>query len=172
MNIYLDLYLAFVKIGLLSFGGGYSMIPLIEREIIGKGWLAPAEFIDIVAIAEMTPGTVAANLATYTGFNIAGIPGALIATLGVITPSLVILIFLGSVLWKIKCSAHGEAVLKGIRPAFICLMILAAVFMARHAMTDPKSILIGVLIFGLMVVKKISPFLVIALGGVLGLLLY
>jgi chromate transporter len=90
--IYLSLLITFFKIGLFSFGGGYAMIPMIEREIESHGWLSPAEFIDIIAIAEMTPGPIAVNSATFVGFKTAGILGGLFATLGVALPSLLLIL--------------------------------------------------------------------------------
>lgn len=87
--IYLKLFLSFVKIGLFSFGGGYAMIPLIQKEIESHGWLTPSQFIDIIAIAEMTPGPIAINSATFVGYNTAGFLGGAVATFGVALPSLV-----------------------------------------------------------------------------------
>jgi chromate transporter len=86
MNL-LNIYLSFAKVGLFTFGGGYAMLPLIESDIIQKrGWLSMAEFTDIVGIAEVTPGPIAVNSATFVGYRLAGIVGGLVATLGVITP--------------------------------------------------------------------------------------
>ena len=86
--VLLNLFWSYFKIGLFSFGGGYAMIPLMELEIISRhGWLTAAEFADIIAIAETTPGPIAINSATYVGFRMAGIIGSIVATLGVVSPS-------------------------------------------------------------------------------------
>ena len=96
MNL-LHIYLSFAKVGLFTFGGGYAMLPLIESDIIQKrGWLTMAEFTDMVAIAEITPGPIAVNSATFVGYKLAGIIGGIVATLGVITPSIVIVLALAA----------------------------------------------------------------------------
>jgi len=166
------LYWVFLQIGLFSFGGGYAMFPLIKAEVIGREWLSASEFVDIVAVAEMTPGTIAANSATFTGFQIAGFPGAIIATLGVITPSLVLLLFWGNILLKAKENAHMQSVLKGLRPAFIALIAMAAVFLGETSFVDLPSVIIFGVLFGLIIWRKVSPFLLIGTGALLGIILY
>jgi len=87
--IYLELLITFSKIGLFCFGGGYGMIPIIEREIVAHNWLTSQEFVNIISISEMTPGPIAINTATFVGYKIGGIPGGMLATVGVVLPSLI-----------------------------------------------------------------------------------
>ncbi|HDN85562.1 MAG TPA: chromate transporter, partial [Candidatus Aerophobetes bacterium] len=94
----LSLFLTFLKIGLFAYGGGYAMIPLIQHEMVtSSGWLAMSEFLKIITVAEMTPGPIAINLATFTGYKLAGFPGAVVSTIGVILPSFFIVLILTKV---------------------------------------------------------------------------
>ena len=111
------LFTGFFKIGLFTIGGGYAMLPLMQEEIARYGWITPAEFIDIIAIAEMTPGAIAVNTATFAGFRTAGIIGAIVATAALALPSLLIIVPLSN-FWEV----HREhpilkAVFNGIKPA-------------------------------------------------------
>lgn len=111
------LFLSFLKIGAFSFGGGYAMLPLIKKEIIEvHGWLTLKEFIDILAVVEMTPGPVAINSATFLGYNVAGLTGAFVATLAVIIPSIVVILLIAHFIEKFKSSPHVDAAFIGIRP--------------------------------------------------------
>ncbi len=169
----LSLYWAFIKIGLFTFGGGYAMIPLMEAEMINRyGWLTAAEFLDIVAVAEMTPGPVAVNAATFIGYRLAGVPGSLLATLGVITPSLVILLLLGRFLMAFIQDQRSERFFKGLRPAMIALILTAAFTLGQAALINLTTILIfaGLLILSLL--RKVNPLYLICLGALLGLILY
>jgi chromate transporter len=129
--ILIELAWTFFKIGLFSFGGGYAMVPLMEREIASHGWLAAKEFADIVAISQMTPGPIAVNAATYIGFRVAGIQGSASATLGVFLPSLILVLLVAHFLGKFKESKIVAALLSGIRPATVGLIASAVFFFAR-----------------------------------------
>ena len=100
--IYLRLFFSFFKIGLFSFGGGYAMIPMIQKEIEINGWLAASEFVDIIAIAEMTPGPIAINSATFVGYKTAGFFGGMVATMGVALPSIILVFIVSSFFFKIQ----------------------------------------------------------------------
>src|SRR5690554_2965445 len=126
MMIYLELLFSFIKIGLFSFGGGYAMIPLIQKEIESNGWLTPAEFGDIIAIAEMTPGPIAVNSATFVGYKTAGFFGGMIATFGVALPSLILVMIISSYFFKFKNHPLNDAVFYGVRPVIAGLIITAA----------------------------------------------
>ncbi|MBR0086518.1 MAG: chromate transporter [Lachnospiraceae bacterium] len=121
-----QLFLAFLQIGAFSFGGGYAAIPLIQAQVIDKyGWLTQADFADLVTIAEMTPGPVAVNAATFVGNLTAGIPGAVCATLGVILPSCIFVTVLAFLYVKYRNLKLMQGILKSLRPAVVA-MILAA----------------------------------------------
>lgn len=129
--IYLKLLFSFIKIGLFSFGGGYAMIPLIQREIEMHGWITPSEFVDIIAVAEMTPGPIAVNSATYVGFKAAGILGSAVATTGVALPSLIIILVVSKVFFKFQNNPINTMVFYGIRPAITGLIAAAGFFVAE-----------------------------------------
>ena len=124
--IYWQLFLAFLQIGAFSFGGGYAAIPLIQAQVIDRyGWLTQTDFADLVTIAEMTPGPVAVNAATFVGNLTGGIPGALCATLGVILPSCIFVTLLAFLYVKYRNLKLMQGILKSLRPAVVA-MILAA----------------------------------------------
>ncbi len=173
ITILLSLYWTFLKIGLFTIGGGYAMIPLMEAEIIViQGWMSASEFLDVVAIAEATPGPVSVNAATFIGYRLAGVAGALTATLGVITPSLVLLLLLSKLLIRAIQDPRTESFLNGLRSALVALIFLASYSLGQSAVIDPPSALIfgALLIFSQL--KSISPLYFIVAGAVLGLLLF
>lgn len=172
-TLLLDLYWSFFKIGLFSFGGGYGMIPLMETELIFRhGWLTTQEFIDIIAVAEMTPGPIAVNSATYAGFRMAGIAGSALATLGVISPSLIILLSLGTVLMKVIRDQRARRVVHGLRPAVIVLIVIAAVSLGKAGLVDWTTAVIAVVLFAASILWRVNPFYLILAGAILGLIFY
>ena len=148
------------------------MLPFIEATIVQKNWITTGEFINIVAIAEMTPGTIALNCATYIGYNIAGIAGSLVATMAVLTPPVAIVLIMGNLMIKLKDNPGVEAALKGLRPAFIALISMAGVFIGEHALTDVTTALIFAVTFAAFFLIKKSPLLIIFAGACLGLIFY
>lgn len=173
MEILVKLFISFFKIGAFSFGGGYAMLPLIKEEIIGvHGWLTNAEFIDIVAVSEMTPGPIAINSATFLGFKVSGILGSIVATVAVILPSFIIMSIIIHFLNKFKNSPYSDWFFIGIRPIVLGLVASAAVSVAMDAFIDIKSILICISLFYLVTFKKLNPILAIILAGITGVILY
>lgn len=192
MMIYLELLFSFIKIGLFSFGGGYAMIPLIQKEIEMHGWLSPPEFIDIIAIAEMTPGPIAVNSATFVGFRTAGLFGSMVATTGVALPSVVLILAISGFFYKVQKHPVNIMVFYGVRPVIIGLIASAAVFVAKTAIfkndmlmedftalfSKPADFInfggIIILIASLvaLVKFKIHPMAIIAGAGAAGFVLY
>jgi chromate transporter len=169
----LSLYWTFLKVGLFTIGGGYAMIPLMEAEIIARhGWLSPAEFLDIIAVAEMTPGPVSINAATFVGYRLAGVGGSLLATLGMVTPSLVLLLLLSRVLMRLIRDPRSERFLEGLRPALIALILLAAFNLGRAAIVDTATALIAAGVLAAGILRKLNPLYLIAAGALLGLILF
>ena len=118
MHTLLDLFLSFLQIGLFSFGGGYAAMPLIEQQVVtGHGWLTMAEFTDLITISQMTPGPIAVNSATFVGIRIAGIPGALVATIGCILPSCILVTLIARLYLKYRKLDLLQGVLASLRPA-------------------------------------------------------
>lgn len=168
----LELYFSFFKIGLFAYGGGYVMLSLIEKEIIrNQGWLTLPQFIDIVALAEVTPGPIAVNAATFVGYNVAGVPGSAVATLGVISPAALLVLMVARILQSRSDHPKVQALFAGLRPAVIALILSAAVFVGKTALVDLKSILIALLIFLALAFNKIHPIAAIGLAALLGILL-
>lgn len=143
--IYLELFITFFKLGLFTFGGGYAMIPLIEDEVVNKKkWISQGEILDILAIAESTPGPIAVNSATYIGFKLKGVWGALIATLGLIIPSFTI-IFLISLCYQVMKWTPVVAMFKGIKVAVIILLIRAVLRLRKAVKINVISISIFII---------------------------
>ncbi len=180
--IYLKLFWSFIQIGLFSIGGGYAAMPLIQAQAVEQNaWLSINEFIDLITIAEMTPGPIAVNSATFVGIRIAGIGGAIVATLGCILPSLIIVSLLSYVYTKYKNISILQSVLKSLRPAVVALIasaglsILLKVVFGGGAMVLANINVIGICLFAaaFFVLRKFkwNPILVMTLCGAAGLLL-
>ena len=180
--IYLELFIAFLQVGLFAVGGGYAAIPLIQSQAVGTyGWLTMNEFTDLVTIAEMTPGPIAVNAATFVGIRVAGIPGALAATFGSIFPALVIVSVLSLFYAKYRQLPLLQSVLAMLRPAVVALIasaglsiLLQVVFAAGADITLEAVQIVGVILFAaaLFVLRtwKLNPILVMASCGVVNLL--
>lgn len=173
MTSILALFLAFAKVGLFTFGGGYAMIPLMEREFIeSNGWLTMKEFVDIIAIAEMTPGPVAVNSATYIGYKVAGIAGGAAATLGVVFPSFIIMLTIAVLFLRFRDEPAVKAVSMGLRAGVAALIASAALSLAKAAIVDVPGIIIsGLALIGLFRLKM-HPIFAISIAGILGIVLW
>lgn len=152
--IYLQLFLSFLQVGMFSVGGGYAAIPLIRDQVVtGHTWLTMSEFTDLITIAEMTPGPIAVNSATFVGIRIAGPLGAIIATLGCITPSLFIVSLLAYIYSRYKNVSALQSVLASLRPAVVALIagaglsILKLVAFQGNAVALASVNWVGILIF-------------------------
>lgn len=129
----IDLFISFVKVGLLSFGGGYAAIPLIQQEVVNNNILTINQFSDVVAISSMTPGPVGLNVAIMSGIQINGFLGALIATLGFIVPSLIIMSIISYIYFKHDTSRILNTIVKGIRPAVVAFILSAGLVILKNA---------------------------------------
>ena len=179
--IYLLLFLTFFKIGAFTFGGGYAMIPLIQQEVIGHGWLASEDIVNFIAISESTPGPFAINMATFVGVHTGGFFGAVCATLGVVLPSFIIIMLVAKFYLKFKSSKTVNACMNGLRPAVIGLIGSAALSIAVEVFFPNTitlshfisySFITSLLIFALcmiLIFKKISPIIIIAVAASLGI---
>ncbi|MGN0572116.1 MAG: chromate transporter [Candidatus Fimenecus sp.] len=181
--IYLQLFFSFLQVGLFSVGGGYAAIPLIQSQAVDKyGWLSLSEFTNLVTVAEMTPGPIAVNAATFTGIQIAGIGGAVVATFGCISPSMVLVSVLAVLYGKFKKNSTFQNILQTLRPAVVALILSAGLHILRLVAFGEQDIaldttnLIGILLFAgaFFVLRKwkISPILVLLLCGGLNLGIY
>ena len=169
----LKLFISFLKIGAFSFGGGYAMLPLIKKEIIEvHGWLTITEFIDILAVVEMTPGPIAVNSATFLGYKVGGVLGSIVATTAVVLPSFIIILTIAHFLSKFRDSPYVDWAFRGIRPVILGLVTSASITVAVDAFAGIKSIIIGLVIFYLITFKKLHPIWGIILAGISGVILF
>lgn len=173
--IYFQLFWAYLKIGLFSFGGGYAMLSLIQSEVVEKHfWLTSSEFTDIVAISQMTPGPIGINSATYIGYAVTGnVLGSLVATIAVCLPSFVIVLLIARAYAKFRESQYVKGAFSAIRPVVVGLIASATlVLMNKENFIDCKSVIIFVAVFVLAKFFKFHPILLIVLAGISGLFLY
>ena len=146
--IYLQLYWSFFKIGLFSIGGGYASLPLIEKEVVElHNWITMTEFTDIITISQMTPGPVAINTSTFVGTQIGGLLGAIVATLGCVTPSFIIVLLLAYIYVKYKNVTIVSDILFGLRPAVVSLIGVAGLSIVLLAFFGEKKLNISNLYF-------------------------
>lgn len=174
--IYLQLFWAFVKVGFTSFGG-LSMLPLISAEMLSHGWMTQEEVTNLVAIAEMTPGPIGLNCASFAGMRSAGVLGAIVANLGILAPSFTVGLAAAVSFAKFKENALAEKLLTGIRPACIGMIfgIVVSICSTNYIFEgriDPASVLIGALSLFLLLKKKVSVPKVIIISGVLGMAIH
>lgn len=176
--IFVELLWSFFKIGMFTVGGGYAMLALIQQAIVEHGWLRLEEFIDIVAIAEMTPGPIAVNAATFVGFRSASIPGALVSTGAVVLPSLIGMLILSRFWSQYKDSPKVQAIFQAVRPAIAGLIISVAITLGAAVLSagaDGFNILglvIAAGVFFAVYLKNVDPFKMIILCAILGLILF
>lgn len=170
-NTLLPLFLTFFKIGAFTFGGGYAMIPLIQREVVEKRkWVSQEEILDIVAVAESTPGPIAINAATFIGQKIAGFWGAVLATTGVVLPSFAIIALISLVLRRFESLKVVRYAFQGIRAGVLALILRALVSMYRQCPKSVASYFVMAFAFLAAAVAGWNVFLVIVLCGLFGLI--
>ena len=176
MSIYIKLIIAYLKIGLFGFGGGYAMLSLIQREIVGHGWITNSMFTDIVAISQMTPGPIGINSATYIGYVATGnnILGSIIVTITVVLPSYLLVLYASHYVRRHRENSIIQGIFFGLRPVVVGLIASAALLlMNRENFTDNTwSIGICIASFCIVYFTKIHPIYVIVMAGVAGLLIY
>lgn len=183
--IYLRMFWAFFQIGLFSFGGGYAAVPLIQSQIVeANGWLEMSQFADLITIAEMTPGPIAVNSATFVGQQIAGLPGAILCTLGCIMPSFIIVLLLSFLYMKYRSLRTMQGILTGLRPAIVAMiasaglsLLLLALFNASLFEVQLSSFRVveGVLFCACLFLLrkyKLSAITIIFGSGIIGTIVY
>lgn len=188
MSAYLKLIFAYLKIGLFGFGGGYAMLSLIQREVVGSGWITSTMFTDIVAISQMTPGPIGINSATYIGYVVgsdagdmgyfSGIIGSILATLAVVIPPYILTLYTGHFINRHKNSPITKSIFSGLRPVCVGLIGSAALLLMNKdnfGNTDFEqitSIIICISSFSIVFFTKIHPIFVIILAGIAGYIIY
>jgi len=172
MNILLDLYITFAKIGAVTFGGGYAMLPILQREVAEtKQWATDEELMDYYAIGQCTPGIIAVNVSTFIGTKLAGLLGGIIATMGVITPSIAIVTIIAMCLSNFQDSPFVIHAFNGIR-ACVCVLILDTIIkLAKKSITDSRTLLIFLAVLVIAFAAPISPAWCVVLAGIAGIFL-
>lgn len=194
--IYLTLFLTFFKLGIMTFGGGYAMIPLLTDEVLSQGWLTSDEILNFIAVSESTPGPIAINMATFIGASQGGVAGswgsllgAFCATAGVVLPSFIIILIIAALITGLMKFAGVKAFLTGVRPVVIGLIVGTAITIFLSVMFSLESIssafvfdwkaliifaVVGVIGFSVKKWRKkaVSPILLIVISALLGLLMY
>ena len=176
--IYLQLFISYLKIGFFGFGGGYAMLSLIQNEVVVQNaWMTNAEFTDIVAISQMTPGPIAINSATYVGYTVAGFWGSMVATVSVCLPALTLMILITKFFLILKDNRYVKGLIAGMRPVVIGMIGAAALLLMFPSSKEGASFIDGwswALFIAAMVAayRKVNPILLIVLSAVAGVLIY
>ncbi len=173
MKTYLDLFFSWFKMGLFTFGGGYAMLPMIQKEVIEKHhWATEEEVMDYYAIGQCTPGIIAVNTATFVGKKIKGVPGAIAATLGILTPSLIIITVIAGFLTNFQDIPVVQHALGGIRISVCVLMCVSIAKMFKKNVLNRICLLIFAAAFLLAYFTDVSTILLVVAAAVCGILLY
>ena len=183
MNVYLLLFLEFFKMGALTFGGGYAMIPFIEETVLRHGWMTTTELVDFIAISESTPGAFAVNISTYIGSEVGGILGAIVATLGLVLPPFLIILLIAKVYAKIKENTIVQGAMLGLKATVVGLIAATVLRVGREifffeginlAVLRSANLYVSLGIFAvalfLLLYKKLNPILIIVLSAAAGIL--
>ena len=171
MKQLLQLFLVFARVGVMTFGGGYAMIPILEREIVDRqGWASSEELMDYYAVGQCTPGVIAVNTATFIGYKVAGPLGGIFATLGVVFPSLVIITVIAGVLTRFADIPAVKSAFAAIRVC-VCVLIFNAVLMLwKGSVKDKAGLCLFLLVFVLSIFLDISPVFYVLFCAVAGIL--
>ena len=171
MNIYLEAFGIFFKIGAFTIGGGYAMVPLIENEIVKKRkWIAQDDFMDLLAISQSAPGILAVNISIFIGYKLKGIRGSIITALGTVLPSFLIIVAIALFFHNFKDNVIVERIFKGIRPAVVALIAAPTFTMAKSARINRYNMWIPVVSALLIWLLGFSPIWIIIAAGIGGFL--
>ena len=164
-----DLFWTFCRIGALTFGGGYAMLPLIQKEIVeNKKWSTEKEILDYYAVGQCTPGVIAVNTATFIGFKLKGIIGGIVATLGVVFPSLIIILIIASFLQSFADLSIVQSAFAGIRVAVVALIITTVIKLLKSSIKDYLGVIIAIIAFIISAFIGLSPVYVVIAAGLTG----
>lgn len=168
-----NLFFTFSKISPVSFGGGYAMVPLLERSVTQKKkWVKAEDITDVLVMAQSVPGSIAVNTATFIGYRLVGIPGAIAATLGIVMPTFLIVLILAALFLSFKDNPLIQAAFMGIRPAIIALIAYAAVNIGKTSIFNKGTTVIALIALLVFLFIPVNPIIVLIVGGLLGILLH
>lgn len=173
MKEYLKLFWSFFKIGLFTFGGGYAMIPMFEKELIEKrGWITEDELLDYYSISQCTPGVLAVNVSTFVGAKIKGALGAAVTILGVLTPSIIIITLIAMLLSNYSDMPYVQHALAGIRAAVCALIFSSVIKLIKSGIKSPVHIVIAVISFAAVGIFGASPIIIVVFSAIFGFFFY
>jgi chromate transporter len=172
LNIFLQLIVSFFYIGLFAFGGGYAVLSFLQHEVVRRGWMTTERFADLIAISQSTPGPIAINLATFVGYETGGVAGALLATLAVSLPGMVLITVFALCFFHFYEKPPMQAVFKGLRPAVVGLIAAAAWHIGQVAFVNWTAVGIAVICCILIARWKIHPAFLIAGSAIAGILFF
>lgn len=171
MEELLTLFFTFFKIGLVTFGGGYAMLPILEHEIVEKKkWATTEELANYYAVGQCTPGIISVNTATFIGYKNKGILGGIIATLGIISPSIIIIIFIASLLSNFTDTNLLNHIFNGLNVCISALILSAVIKLWKSSIIDKFSFLIFLIVLTLSALFTLSPFILVIISGIFGVL--
>lgn len=184
--IYLKLFWDFFKVSCFTFGGAYGAIPLIRDMVLGNGWITEERFAYMIAVSESTPGPIMVNMATYVGSDQAGFLGSFVATLGIVLPAYLVILLIISIMQNVIKNQYVQAVLRGLKPCVIGIVLATGVYMVIHNMlplsggmvVDGQSMIITAVLAAMMLFyprvtkKKLSPTILICLAAIIGIVVY
>lgn len=188
--IFFELFYTFFLIGLFTFGGGYAMIPMIQEQVVSKGWISESNLTDFIAVSEATPGPFAINISTFVGNSVGGVFGAICSTVGVILPSLIIIIIIAMIMKKFMKNRYIQGALKGVRPVVLALILSTAlvlfikvIFFKSSSLTsefefDLRSFTLLIVLASMLVIykkvkkKNLGAIKLLGLSALLGIVLF
>ncbi len=189
--IYFQLFYTFFLIGLFTFGGGYAMIPMIQDQVVGNGWMTDSQLTDFIAISETTPGPFAINISTFVGSQVGGVFGAICSTIGVILPSFIIILLVAIILSKFLKNRYVQGALNGVKPVIVALICATAIiFFIKMALYQGNALFsqtmtfdrVGIVllivlssfafIYKIIIKKSLNPILLLLLSACLGIVLF
>ena len=167
MNIYLDIFTCFAKIGAFTIGGGYAMIPIIQKEVVDKrGWISEEDFMDVLAISQSAPGILAVNISIFLGHKLRGTRGSIVATLGSTLPSFTIILLIAMFFAGYQDNPTAMAIFKGIRPVVVSLIAVPMINMAKKAKLNFFTGALAALTALLIIFLKVSPLYILLVVAV------
>ncbi len=188
--IFFELFYTFFLIGLFTFGGGYAMIPMIQEQVVGKGWISESNLTDFIAVSEVTPGPFALNISTFVGNTVGGVFGAICATIGVILPSLIIIIIIAMIMKKFMTNKYVQGALAGVKPIVFALILSTAlvllikvIFFNGNAIKgdlqfDIRSLTLLIILSSILVIykktqkKNLGAIKLLGLSALLGIIIF
>lgn len=172
MSVVFQLFAAFFTIGCFAFGGGYAVLSFLQQEVVRRGWMTPERFVDFVAISQSTPGPIALNMATFVGYQVGGVPGALAATLAVALPGMILMVIFALFLFHFYERPAAQAVFRGLRPAVVGLVGAAAWQIGQVAFVSGGTVAIAAASLLCLAKWNVNPAWVVLGSAVAGILFF